>query len=487
MIFKKGGDLRKDMFSTVLFRLFNLFWQNSPFREEERPFIYTYKIMPLSSDLGIVEFVPNCEPTTNFDWKQLNNMSDTDRRQFILSAAGAYVTSWVLGIRDRHQDNMLIKDGTIFFNIDFEHIFNQKTKFNDAPRFAIHSKMKRYLEQQGEWEKFKNICAEAFLVLQNHSSIIIQICSYLFESSIYKDFQSMRQFLNASLMLDRSPKSSFQAIKILCEKGAASLFKHIKFMTHVFNINSKQKTNKDSEIDDEDENESDLNDSERKNSNRKKIKKTLSRKSEEKKIDRELDGSELEVVVVYEDKTKKRKKSDGMKKSKSGVYEKNQLQREKSGRKDPENETNGSNVHDDEDDSESDKKSKKKKKSKELTNGEKQKRKSKKKEKNKLTKSNEDIVEPNIPDSEEDKTKLIKSNEDIVEPNIPEKIEEEIKELEDIKEVVEPNSQENKEEIKETEKNKEIKENKVNNEKEGIENDRPIYVIVENVVEDKVN
>ena len=37
---------------------------------------------------------------------------------------------------------MLIKDDKYFFNIDFEHIFNQKTKFNDAPRFAIHSNMK---------------------------------------------------------------------------------------------------------------------------------------------------------------------------------------------------------------------------------------------------------------------------------------------------------------------------------------------------------
>lgn len=41
---------------------------------------------------------------------------------------------------------MLIQDNKYYFNIDFEHIFNQKT-IGDAPRFAIHDDMKYELDK----------------------------------------------------------------------------------------------------------------------------------------------------------------------------------------------------------------------------------------------------------------------------------------------------------------------------------------------------
>jgi hypothetical protein len=37
-------------------------------------------------------------------------LSPNDKYTFILSMAGSYIGCWVLGIRDRHQDNMMIKD-----------------------------------------------------------------------------------------------------------------------------------------------------------------------------------------------------------------------------------------------------------------------------------------------------------------------------------------------------------------------------------------
>jgi hypothetical protein len=37
-----------------------------------------------------------------------------DKYTFILSMAGSYIACWVLGIRDRHQDNMMIKDNRMY-------------------------------------------------------------------------------------------------------------------------------------------------------------------------------------------------------------------------------------------------------------------------------------------------------------------------------------------------------------------------------------
>jgi hypothetical protein len=42
-----------------------------------------------------------------FDWSKLDSWDEEKRKKFIRSAAGAYVGAFVLGVRDRHRDNML--------------------------------------------------------------------------------------------------------------------------------------------------------------------------------------------------------------------------------------------------------------------------------------------------------------------------------------------------------------------------------------------
>jgi len=114
LILKRGEDLRKDMYTQVAFYIFNILWQNAPFLDEDRPYIYQYRVFPmLISDkdpdmlLSCIEFVPDSKSTEKFDWKSLYNKNSEQRRELHRSAAGGYVASWVLGIRDRHRDNMI--------------------------------------------------------------------------------------------------------------------------------------------------------------------------------------------------------------------------------------------------------------------------------------------------------------------------------------------------------------------------------------------
>jgi hypothetical protein len=69
----------------------------------------------------------------------------------------------VLGVRDRHRDNMLIYRSSTFFHIDFEHILDQKTRLNDAPCISIHKKMKLIFEKHQIWEEFLGLCAEGVM------------------------------------------------------------------------------------------------------------------------------------------------------------------------------------------------------------------------------------------------------------------------------------------------------------------------------------
>ncbi len=117
-----------------MFFVFNTLWKNASM--PLIPFIYQYKIIPMGFDIGAVEFVQPCESLQTFDWTKIKSLSPEDKKTLFCSAAGSYVAGWVLGIRDRHQDNMMMRNNCLFFHIDFGKVFNEKPTI-DAPRYAL--------------------------------------------------------------------------------------------------------------------------------------------------------------------------------------------------------------------------------------------------------------------------------------------------------------------------------------------------------------
>lgn len=196
-IFKKGDDLRVDMLVQTMFFMFNTIWKNSGLQHV--PFTHQYKIIPMGPDIGAVEFVTGSESIQTFDWNSWRDLSTEQRNTFIRSAAGGYVAGWVLGIRDRHQDNMMIRHGHIFYQIDFGHMFNEKPTI-DAPRFAIPGDMKTVMSPE-EWELFKDVSADAFRALHRMSHVMISLClvrapfPLLFSSFLFAHSRSLAVYL----------------------------------------------------------------------------------------------------------------------------------------------------------------------------------------------------------------------------------------------------------------------------------------------------
>jgi hypothetical protein len=102
--------------------------------------IITYNIQPISNDYGYIQFVPNsttlfkikdeCNFTLqNFVLENNPNISISEfRNRFSKSCAAFCVISYVLGIGDRHLDNIMITSNGALFHIDYAYVLGKDPK-----------------------------------------------------------------------------------------------------------------------------------------------------------------------------------------------------------------------------------------------------------------------------------------------------------------------------------------------------------------------
>eukprot|EP01130_Rhizamoeba_saxonica_P000546 TRINITY_DN1051_c0_g1_i1.p1 TRINITY_DN1051_c0_g1~~TRINITY_DN1051_c0_g1_i1.p1 ORF type:complete len:339 (-),score=57.90 TRINITY_DN1051_c0_g1_i1:49-1065(-) len=234
MIFKKGDDLRQDFFIQTMFALFNLIWEVDS-SLELNPFLYLYKVVPVTQTCGCIEFVRGCNSTEEFNWREFSNMEEDDKECMMLSMAASYMVAWILGIRDRHQDNMQVKDGKIFFQIDFGHIFNEGPLL-DARRLSYNPKMIKYISNE-DWQTFVKISTDCFMSLRNESDLIISICLRLFSNiRPAEDMYKIRKFLVSknSLMLTSSDTDARKTIANEIKSCRKSFKTVLKYKAHEF-------------------------------------------------------------------------------------------------------------------------------------------------------------------------------------------------------------------------------------------------------------
>jgi Phosphatidylinositol 3- and 4-kinase/Phosphoinositide 3-kinase family, accessory domain (PIK domain) len=101
-------------------------------------------------------------------------------QNFIVSTAAYCVASYVLGLGDRHNDNLMITKQAKFFHIDFGHILgNFKSKYGikreRAPMVFTHA-MKNVMRPD-QYGTFVELCCDIYNILRRHSSLLVSLFS----------------------------------------------------------------------------------------------------------------------------------------------------------------------------------------------------------------------------------------------------------------------------------------------------------------------
>ncbi|KAF2187366.1 phosphatidylinositol 3-kinase [Zopfia rhizophila CBS 207.26] len=197
IIFKTGDDLRQDQLVIQIITLMDRLLRKENLDLKLTP----YRILATSTSAGAFQFIPSMSLAAAVSkykgsllaYLRANNPDDTAplgvRKEamdnYIKSCAGYCVITYLLGVGDRHLDNLLISPSGHFFHVDFGYILGR-----DPKPFAPQMKLcKEMIEGMGgpshaNYSQFKEYCFTAYSTLRKSSSLILNLFALMREANI---------------------------------------------------------------------------------------------------------------------------------------------------------------------------------------------------------------------------------------------------------------------------------------------------------------
>ncbi|XP_015278738.1 PREDICTED: phosphatidylinositol 4-phosphate 3-kinase C2 domain-containing subunit alpha [Gekko japonicus] len=208
VMFKVGEDLRQDMLALQMIKIMDKIW----LQEGLDLRMVNFKCISTGKDRGMVELVPASDTlrkiqveygvTGSFkdkplaEWLRKYNPTEEEYEKasenFIYSCAGCCVATYVLGICDRHNDNIMLRSTGHMFHIDFGKFLGHAQMFGSFKRdrapFVLTSDM-AYVINGGEkptirFQLFVDLCCQAYNLIRKQANLFVNLLSLMLSSGL---------------------------------------------------------------------------------------------------------------------------------------------------------------------------------------------------------------------------------------------------------------------------------------------------------------
>ena len=205
LIFKNGDDLRQDQLVIQIIALMDRLLQKENLDLKLQP----YRILATAPKAGAVQFVASSTVASilsNVKFKnsilgylRFHNPAAAGtpsilgvRKEamdtYVKSVAGYCVISYLLGVGDRHLDNLLLAPDGHFFHIDFGYILGRDPK----PMAPLMKLSKEMVDGMGgavsgatsQFDNFREYCFTALTALRRNSSLILNLFALMQDAHI---------------------------------------------------------------------------------------------------------------------------------------------------------------------------------------------------------------------------------------------------------------------------------------------------------------
>lgn len=206
LIFKCGDDLRQDQLIIQLIALMDKLLKKNGLDLKLTP----YCVLATSRDTGFVEVVDNVSPLAEFQsktdirgWIKEQNANNDEaikmaHQNFIKSCgmcyyfsssniclAGYCVITYILGVGDRHLDNILLTPAGTMFHIDFGFILGRDPKPLPPPMKLCKEMVEGMGGAKSEgYTKFIELCCTAFNILRKSADLILNMFVLMSDAKI---------------------------------------------------------------------------------------------------------------------------------------------------------------------------------------------------------------------------------------------------------------------------------------------------------------
>ncbi|GIY61531.1 phosphatidylinositol 4-phosphate 3-kinase C2 domain-containing subunit alpha [Caerostris darwini] len=255
-IFKVGDDLRQDMITIQMIRIMDKLW----LKEGLDLKIVTFNCVATEFRKGMVEMVPGSETlrkihsefgvTGSFkdrviaEWLQKYNTSELEYQQavdnFTLSCAGYCVATYILGICDRHNDNIMLKTSGHIFHIDFGKFLGDSQMFGNIKRdrtpFVLTSDM-AYVINGGDkpskkFQYFIDLCCQAFNIIRCHRNLFFNLFTLMISSGIPGMSMNAVTYIEKALLPNMSEAEATVHFTQMIQESLKSWFTQFNFFIH---------------------------------------------------------------------------------------------------------------------------------------------------------------------------------------------------------------------------------------------------------------